>query len=126
MQQKRKKLWWVLIPILGIIGYILYDSFSQPSIKDLQGGFEEVAFIRNEQNKGGIIRIYAVTVADPINAQYDECADLFPVNDYGSITKVYFFDKNKPFPKTLNLEEPHFDSNSYQAINILKRRGLTK
>jgi len=126
MQEKSKKLWIIAVPLILILGYFIYDAYSQPSIEDIPGDFTEVAFVRNENNKGGIIRIYAVTVGDQLNAQYDKCADMFPVNDYGSITKVYFFDKNKPFPTSLNLEEPHYDTAKYEAINILSRRGLKK
>jgi hypothetical protein len=126
MQKKSKKLWIIAVPLILILGYFIYDAYSQPSIEDIPGDFTEVAFVRNENNKGGIIRIYAVTVGDQLNAQYDKCADMFPVNDYGSITKVYFFDKNKPYPTSLNLEEPHYDTAKYEAINILSRRGLKK
>jgi hypothetical protein len=122
MQKKSKKLWIIAVPLILILGYFIYDAYSQPSIEDIPGDFTEVAFVRNENNKGGIIRIYAVTVGDQLNAQYDKCADMFPVNDYGSITKVYFFDKNKPYPTSLNLEEPHYDTAKYEAINILSRR----
>ena len=125
-QQKSKKVWFFTIPLICLLGYFIWDAYSQPSIKDLPGDFEEVAFVRNEQNKGGIIRIYAVTVGDPMNAQYDQCADQFPTNDYGSVTKVYFFDKHKPFPTTLNIEEPHYDDKKFEAINIQKRYGSQK
>ena len=126
MQKKSKKIWLIGIPLILILGYFIYDSYSQPTIEDLPGDFKEVAFVRNENNKGGIIRIYAITVGDQLNAQYDQCADMFPVNDYGSITKVYFFDKNSPFPTKLQLEEPHYDNSKFEAINILSRRGMKK
>lgn len=126
MQKKKKKIWFIAIPLILILGYFIYDAYSQPSIEDLPGGFEEVAFVRNENNKGGIIRIYAVTVKDQLNAQYDKCADLFPVNDYGSLTKIYFFDKSKPYPTSLQLEDTHYDNSKYEAINILSRRGVSK
>ena len=126
MEKKKKKIWFIAIPLILILGYFIYDAYSQPSIEDLPGGFEEVAFVRNENNKGGIIRIYAVTVKDQLNAQYDKCADLFPVNDYGSVTKIYFFDKDKPYPTSLQLEDPHYDNSKYEAINILSRRGVSK
>lgn len=126
MEKKKKKIWFIAIPLILILGYFIYDAYSQPSIEDLPGGFEEVAFVRNENNKGVIIRIYAVTVKDPLNAQYDQCADLFPVNDYGSVTKIYFFDKDKPYPSSLQLEDPHYDNSKYEAINILSRRGVSK
>lgn len=120
---KSNRIWWIGGALIILLGYFLYDSYSQPKIQDLPGDFEEVAFVRNEQNKGGIIRIYAVTVGDPINAKYEECADMFPVNDYGSITKVYFFDKSASYPTELTLDEPHFDTDAYQAIRIIKRSG---
>ncbi|SEG31744.1 hypothetical protein [Sphingobacterium lactis] len=123
---KNKKIWWFAIPLILFLGYLIYDSYSQPSIEDLPGDFKEVAFVRNENNKGGIIRIYAVTVGYQMNAAYDQAADLFPVNDYGSTTKIYFFDKNKPFPTALQLEDPHYDTAKYEAINILRRTGTSK
>ncbi|WP_156309297.1 hypothetical protein [Sphingobacterium endophyticum] len=126
MQKKPKKIWLFAIPLILILGYFIYDAYSQPSIEELPGDFKEVAFVRNENNKGGIIRIYAVTVGNQLNAQYDQCADMFPVNDYGSITKIYFFDKNKPFPTSLQIDEPQYDTSKYEAINILSRRGFKK
>lgn len=124
--QKNKRFWWIAIGLIFILIYGIWDAFSQPSIEDLPGEFKEVAFIRNEQNKGGIIRVYAVTVGDLNNAKFDACADLFPVNDYGSLTKIYFFDKSKPFPTTLTIDAPHYDTQKYNAVSILKRTGQEK
>ncbi|MCA5005498.1 hypothetical protein [Sphingobacterium bovistauri] len=121
--KKSKKVWLVAIPLILILGYMIWDSYSQPSIGDIPGEFEEVAFVRNEQNKGGVERIYAVTVGDLSNAKYEACAELFPTNDFNSVTRVFFFDKNKPYPTTLTLEPPHYDTSKYEAINIIKRRG---
>lgn len=112
--------------MVAILGYGIWEAFNQPSIKDLPGKFEEVAFVRNEQNKGGIIRIYAVAVGDIGQADFEACADLFPTNDYGSMTKVYFFDKQKPYPTALTIDTPHFDGKQYEAIMILKRSGSDK
>lgn len=121
-----KKIWWIAAGLIIILGYGIWEVFSQPSIEDLPGDFKQVAFVRNEQNKGGIIRIYAVSVGDLANAKYEACADLFPTNDYGSVTKIYFFDKNKPVPTTLTIDPPHYDSKQYEAIMILKRTGNDK
>lgn len=121
--KKNKKVWLIAIPLILILSYLIYDSFSQPSIKDLPGDFEEVAFVRNEQNKGGITRVYAVTVGDQLNAKYDACADLFPTNDFNSVTRIFFFDKNKPYPTVLDIEPPYYDTSKYEAINIIKRTG---
>lgn len=123
---KNKKIWWIALGLGVILIYGIWDAFSQPSIKDLPGKFEEVAFVRNEQNKGAIVRIYAVAVGDMDQANYEACADLFPTNDYGSVTKVFFFDKSKPYPTKLTIDTPHFDGNQYEAILILKRMGSDK
>ncbi|MCI0919980.1 hypothetical protein [Sphingobacterium rhinopitheci] len=121
--KKRKKVWFIAIPIILILGYLIYDGYSQPSLTSIPGQFEEVAFIRNEQNKGGIVRIYAVTVGNMTDAAYDVAADLFPINDYNSVTRIFFFDKNKPFPKELSLDPPYYDTTQYEAVHILKRTG---
>ncbi|QQT26543.1 hypothetical protein [Sphingobacterium spiritivorum] len=123
MKSKNKKAWLLIIPIILIVGFIFKDSLTQKSIADLKGDFKEVAFVRNEQNKGGIIRIYAISVGDIANADYEGAADLFPTNDYGSSTTLYFFDKNFPFPTELTLESPHFDLDKYKSIMIIKRTG---
>lgn len=118
-----KKVWLLAIPLILILGYMIWDAYSQPSMKDIPGDFEEVAFVRNEQNKGGIERIYAVTVGDIANAKYEACAELFPTNDFNSVTRVFFFNKKKPYPTELSLDPPHYDTTKYEAINIIKRRG---
>ncbi|MBP3942723.1 hypothetical protein J5U18_03945 [Sphingobacteriaceae bacterium WQ 2009] len=120
---KSKKALLLLIPLVCLVFFMLKDSFTQKSVEDIPGEFKEAAFIRNEQNKGGIIRIYAVTVGDPQNANYQAAADLFPVNDYGSSTTIYFFDKTQPYPTSLSLEAPHFDGNLYKSIHIVKVNG---
>lgn len=123
---KKKRLWLIAIVIIGIVAYMLKDSFSQKNIEDLPGGFKEVAFVRNEQNKGGIIRIYAISVADQSTADYQGCLDLLPVNDYGSSTTVYFFDKNAPYPDKMTIEAPHFDGKKFIPIQISKKTGTNK
>jgi len=123
MKSNKKRAWLLLIPIILIVAFIFKDSLTQKKIEDLKGDFKEVAFIRNEQNKGGIIRIYAVSVGDIPNADYEGAADLFPTNDYGSSTTVYFFNKDYPYPTKLSLEAPHFDLDKYKSIMIIKRTG---
>lgn len=118
MITKQNRKWIFAVIIVGIAALILQDSLNQTGPKDLPGGFEEIAFTRNEQNKGGIIRIYAFTVKDTSVAAYQECGDLMPHNDYGSLTKVYFFPEDKPAPTTLELEPPHFDIQKYKPVAI--------
>lgn len=124
--KKNKRVWLIIIPILAILAFMLKDSLTQKSIEDLPGEFKEVAFVRNEQNKGGIIRIYAISVGKPAEADYKACIDLLPVNDYGSSTTAYFFDKNTPYPNSLTIEAPHYDGKKFQAIQISKKSGMDK
>lgn len=122
MKQK-KKVWFIAIPIILILGYLIFDSYSQPNLKDIPGNFEEVAFVRNEQNKGGVVRLYAVAVGDVQHANYEAAANLFPTNDFNSVTRIFFFDKNKPYPTTLKLASPYYDTTQYESIHIVKRTG---
>ncbi|WP_353717312.1 hypothetical protein [Dyadobacter sp. 676] len=98
----------LLLMLAIIIGYIVYDSTSQPTVDDLQGGFREVAMYRNENNTGPIVRVYAVTVEDTLSKDMARYGDLMPYTKYGTTT-VYFFDAGKPFPNSLTATEPHFD-----------------
>ncbi len=95
---------------------LLVDILTQRGVSDVAGGFEEIAFVRNEQNKGGIVRIYAFTVSDTAAADYLACGNLLPHNDYGSTTVAYFFEKGKPAPDRLKLDSPHVDADRYRAI----------
>jgi len=98
----------LLLALAIIIGYIVYDSTSQPTVADLQGGFREVALYRNENNTGPIVRVYAVSVQDTLSKDMRQYGDLMPYTKYGTTT-VYFFDASRPFPKSLTATEPHFD-----------------
>lgn len=119
--KKRTKKWLFAIPLIMIITFMFKDTFTQRGITDLAGGFKEVAFVRNEQNKGGIVRIYAFAVTDSTNADYLRCGDLLPHNEYGSTTKAYFFLSGTPFPTELKLDSPHFDTEQFHAIAYYAR-----
>lgn len=109
--------------IIGALGLVIFTwilavSFSQPGVKDLQGGFNEVAFYRNENNTGPIIRIYAVTVQDAQSEQLQQYGDFMPYTKYGT-TKVYFFKEGSPVPSKLYPEAGNFDA-AYQQYCIAK------
>ncbi|MGG7666721.1 hypothetical protein [Dyadobacter sp. BHUBP1] len=99
----------LLLALAIIIGYIVYDSASQPTVADLQGGFREVAMYRNENNTGPIVRVYAVSVEDTLSKDMRQYGDLMPYTKYGTTT-VYFFNAAKPIPGNLVATEPHFES----------------
>ncbi|MDO6389638.1 hypothetical protein Q4E40_05840 [Pontibacter sp. BT731] len=93
----------------GLILYFIYDSFSLPSVDDLKGDFKEVAFYRNENNTGPIVRIYAVTVADTLWQEMEQYGNYMPHTKYGT-TRVYFFLNNQPAPDQVQPGQPNFPS----------------
>lgn len=116
---KNGKQRYVLIALtVAILSFILWDSLSQPGVKDLRGRLTQVAFYRNEQNTGPIVRIYAVTVTDTLWNEMKQFGDYMPYNKYGN-TKVYFFLSNRPFPVSVFPSEGNFDQ-QYRGNCIAK------
>lgn len=116
VKRYRKLLIGLAVAVFGAL--LVQDFLQRRGPADLKGGFEEIAFARNEQNKGGIVRIYAFSVADTIDADYLGCGELLPHNDYGSMTKAYFFEVGKPAPQSLRLEPPHFDTAQFHPVAV--------
>jgi len=106
MRNKKAILWAIVIIALGLV---LWNVFTQPGPADLKGNFKEVAFTRNEQNTGPVIRIYAVTVSDTLWKEMIDYGNFMPYNKYGN-TMVYFFLNKKPYPKQLTIGNNNFDS----------------
>ncbi|MCC9137895.1 hypothetical protein [Pontibacter silvestris] len=114
-----KTLKYTLTAIAAVlIVWFIYDSFSQPGPQDLKGNFKEVAFYRNENNTGPIIRVYAVTVADTLWQEMQQYGGYMPHTKYGN-TKVYFFSKNAPAPKEVYPNQDSFDQ-QYQQYCLAK------
>lgn len=107
---KGKKLYKGIGVIVGVILlYIMWNSFSGPGVKDLQGDFKRVAFYKNENNTGPVERVYAVTVTDTLWGEMEKYGAFMPHTKYGS-TKVYFFREGSAVPGQLqggreNMEE---------------------
>lgn len=112
MSGKRLKYTLTVIATVLIIWFI-YDSFSQPGPQDLQGEFKEVAFYRNENNTGPIVRIYAVTVSDTLWQEMQQYGGYMPHTKYGN-TKVYFFPESSPTPDRVYPNEENFDQQFQQ------------
>lgn len=109
----------LLCLVVVVLGALLVQDFLQrQGPADLQGGFKEVAFVRNGQNKGGIVRVYAFSVADTAGADYLGCGELLPHNDYGSVTTAYFFPPGHAMPESLRLEPPHFDTTRFHPVAV--------
>ena len=112
-----KKKYYLLI-LLSLAGIVLYNLNSFSDRSKIKGGFEEVAFVRNENNRGAVLLYYAFTVANPEEADFGTLNNTLPYNKTSGLTTVFFFDKNKPYPLRLNLDYPHFDTLKYKPITI--------
>jgi hypothetical protein len=111
---------------LGILFYMLKDSFTQPGIKELKGSFTETAFYRNENNTGPVLRVYAVSVSDTLYSEMIDYGNLMPHTKYGT-TIAYFFKDSKPFPTKLTGTPPHFDpAFSTNCIGVYTKNGMSK
>jgi hypothetical protein len=99
MNKKIRYMLGVLCALL--VGYIVYDSTSQPGTKDLDGHFTEKALYRNPNNTGPIVRIYAVSVEGSPWEEMEKYGNLMPYTKYGTTT-VYFFRADKPIPSEVH------------------------
>jgi hypothetical protein len=104
----------LIIVVAALLVWIISDTFTQSGISDLEGEYEELAFYRNENNTGPIVRIYAVYASDTLWDQMKSYGEFMPHTKYGN-TKVYFFNSKENTPTTLRPDEPNFDGvyNSY-------------
>lgn len=99
----------ILTLFLVVLLWMVADALMQPGVKDLKGDFKELAFVRNQQNTGPVIRIYAVSVKDTLWNAMEKYGHYMPHNKYGN-TKVYFFLHNTPAPTQLFLENENIGS----------------
>lgn len=106
---RSRTFYFITIFVVGLVLYIVWDSLTQPGIGDLQGEFKEVAFYRNENNTGPIIRIYAVTVEDTVWNEMEKYGAFMPHSKYGN-TKVYFFHRQDDYPRKVFPGDESFDA----------------
>ena len=89
---KKYKVYILAVSVLIIIT-IIWNTLTEPGIKDLKSDFKEVAFIRNEQNTGPVIRIYAVSLKTENWEEMEKYGNYMPHTKYGT-TRIYFFLSN--------------------------------
>lgn len=121
MLVKRQRKLLIGLAIVAFVAFLVLDLLRHPGPADLNGGFRKIAFVRNEQNKAGIIRIYGFSVTDTVGADYMGCGELLPHSDYGSITKAYFFESGLSAPVSIRLEPPHFDTVKFRAVAVYSK-----
>lgn len=108
--------------VLLMTAYLGYTFLSQPGPDGLAGVFTEVAAIRNENNTGPVIRLYAVEVGNTLAAEYTAYGDFMPHTKYGRTT-VYFFLPGQS-PPALQIDEPHFDTLRYIPVAVYYKNSM--
>jgi hypothetical protein len=122
---KKYKIYILVITLLIIIA-IIWNTISEPGIKDLKSDFKEIAFIRNEQNTGPVIRIYAVSMKTENWDEMERYGNYMPHTKYGT-TKIYFFLNSNEVPENLNFGainiSEHYQKN---CIAIYEKDGMSQ
>lgn len=96
--------------VLVLLVQIVRTSFSNPGMERFSGDFEELAFYRNENNTGPILRVYAIRIKNDVSSEnMREFADAQPHTKYGR-TLVYFFSSDLTEKLSLSSTEPYFPS----------------
>lgn len=119
----KKRRWIWLVGFIAIImAVVLIDTKNLKRPEKLKGGFHETVALRNKNNVGTVLRLYAVSVKEPEIADYNAYGDAMPHTPNGN-TIVYFFDAKDAAPTKLTINAPHFDTVTYKTIMIYKKNG---
>ncbi len=122
---KNKKT-FIILAVLAIVGVMIWNVVNEPGIKDLKGNFKEVAFSRNEQNTGPVIRVYAVIVSGEPWKEMEQYGNYMPHTKYGKTT-IYFFKADKPYPSSLSLGDINFPAEMKQScLAIYEKDGMSQ
>ncbi|HIX55669.1 MAG TPA: hypothetical protein VK076_04615 [Candidatus Sphingobacterium stercoripullorum] len=119
-KKSKKGVWFSAIPLVLLLLFLIYRTNNDTSIDKLEGGFHIAAFIEGQTGDGNKEDIYAISVEQTTNADYDGCADMLAKDKEGKTT-VYFFDHSSKYPMELSSQPPYYDSDQYKAIRIIKR-----
>jgi len=122
---KKYKAYILLLSVLIIIA-IVWNTMTEPGIKDLKSNFKEVAFIRNEQNTGPVIRIYAVSLNSENWKEMEQYGNYMPHTKYGT-TRIYFFLNNSELPDELNFGEINIEEQyKKNCIALYEKDGMSQ
>ena len=121
---KNKKT-YILLAAFIAVAIMLWNVAREPGIKDLPGNFKEVAFVRNEQNSGPVVRIYAVTVNGEYWKEMEQYGNYMPHTKYGT-TRIYFFSDKKTYPTILTLGANIPANYRDNCIGIYEKNGMAQ
>lgn len=122
---KKNKVYLYIVSTLIVIA-IIWNALSTPGIKDLKGNLREAAFIRNEQNTGPIVRIYAVNIDELNWESMEQYGNYMPHNKYGT-TRIYFFLSENPFSGKLNIAGENIERIVQKhCIALYEKNGMSQ
>ena len=117
---------YILVASVLIVSAIVWNTITEPGIKDLKSEFKEVAFIRNEQNTGPVIRIYAVSLKTENWEEMEQYGNYMPHTKYGT-TRIYFFLNNSDIPEELNFGDVNIPERyKKNCIAIYEKDGMSQ
>ncbi len=116
--QGKKLFYFIGGIVLILIVWISAETLTQQGVVDLKGEFKEMAFYRNENNTGPVIRVYVVYTTDSLWSEMREYGDFMPHTKYGN-TKVFFFTDKATTPSSIQGKEPYFKE-EFQTSCIAK------
>ncbi len=117
----KRSVWIWIGTVAALLGIVLFQFFQLDNLKDIPGKFEKSAFVRNENNQGGIFQYYIYTVGNLEQADYQALMEVLPFHGKVGETTVFFFDKNSDYPDKISLEYPHFDTLRYHPEAVYVR-----
>ncbi|MDO8991989.1 hypothetical protein [Daejeonella sp.] len=122
---KKYKVYILVVSILIVVA-IIWNTITEPGIKDLKSDFKEVAFIRNEQNTGPVIRIYVVSLKTENWDEMEQYGNYMPHTKYGT-TRIYFFLNNTDLPEELSFGEINIAERfKKNCIAIYEKDGMSQ
>lgn len=122
---KKNKIYIYIFSIL-LAAIMIWNAISTPGVKDLEGNLKEIAFIRNEQNTGPIVRIYAVSIDEENWESMEKYGNYMPHTKYGT-TRVYYFLSKNPFKGTLQMEGEAIEKVYQQnCIALYEKNGMSQ
>jgi len=96
----------ILLVVVAVVAWVISDTVSQPGVGDLSGQYEELAFERNENNTGPVVRIYLVYTPESNWEEMEVYGNFMPHTKYG-ITRVFFVNGRLEGKIALDLKYPH-------------------
>jgi len=122
---KKNKLYVLIISVIAIAA-MLWNALSEPGIKGLKGNLKETAFIRNEQNTGPVIRIYAISIDEENWKDMEQYGNYMPHNKYGT-TRVYFFLSDNPYAGKPELGDSNIEEEyKKHCIALYEKNGMSQ